>query len=72
MSYSAVQLLLQYFAKFVRDSVAEWSKALRSGRSPKGRGFEPHRCQILLQQNVGMAAQRMQIEGAPGVEPGTW
>ena len=27
------------------DSVAEWSKALRSSRSPKGREFEPHRCQ---------------------------
>ena len=27
------------------DSLAEWSKALASGASPKGRGFEPHRCQ---------------------------
>ena len=26
--------------------MAEWSKALRSGRSPQGRGFEPHRCQF--------------------------
>ena len=24
--------------------MAEWSKALRSGRSPKGREFEPHFC----------------------------
>jgi hypothetical protein len=28
------------------DSVAEWSKALASGASPKGRGFEPHRCHL--------------------------
>ena len=27
-----------------RDSLAEWSKALASGASPKGRGFEPHSC----------------------------
>ena len=26
-------------------SVAEWSKALVLGTSPKGRGFESHRCQ---------------------------
>lgn len=25
------------------DVVAEWSKALALGASPKGRGFEPHR-----------------------------
>ena len=24
------------------DSLAEWSKALASGASPQGRGFEPH------------------------------
>ena len=29
------------------DSVAEWSKALRLGRSPQGRGFKPHRCQSM-------------------------
>ena len=28
------------------DSLAEWSKALASGASPQGRGFEPHSCQI--------------------------
>ena len=27
-----------------QDSVAERSKALASGASPKGRGFESHRC----------------------------
>ena len=29
---------------FARDSLAEWSKALASGASPQGRGFEPHSC----------------------------
>ena len=29
------------------DSMAEWSKALASGASPKGRGFEPHCCHII-------------------------
>ena len=28
------------------DSLAEWSKALASGASPKGRGFESHRCHV--------------------------
>ena len=29
----------------VKGSVAEWSKALALGASPKGRGFEPHHYQ---------------------------
>ena len=29
-------------------SLAEWSKALVLGTSPKGRGFESHSCQILF------------------------
>ena len=29
-----------------QDSLAEWSKALASGASPQGRGFEPHSCQV--------------------------
>ena len=28
----------------IQDSLAEWSKALASGASPQGRGFEPHSC----------------------------
>ena len=31
----------------LQDSLAEWSKALALGASPKGRGFEPHFCQFL-------------------------
>ena len=30
-----------------QDSLAEWSKALASGASPQGRGFEPHSSQCL-------------------------
>ena len=30
------------------DSLAEWSKALASGASPKGRGFEPHSCHFVF------------------------
>ena len=32
------------------DSLAEWSKALASGASPKGRGFEPHSRHYLPQK----------------------
>ncbi len=31
----------------VRDSLAEWSKALTPGTSPQGRGFEPHSCHLI-------------------------
>jgi hypothetical protein len=31
-----------------RGRVAEWSKALVLGTSPKGRGFESHLCQELF------------------------
>ena len=44
-----------------QDSLAEWSKALASGASPQGRGFEPHSChhfllnstRNMLQENEG-------------------
>ena len=35
------------------DSLAEWSKALASGASPQGRGFEPHSCQPLVCKRCG-------------------
>ena len=31
-----------------KGKVAEWSKALALGASPKGRGFEPHLYQIFF------------------------
>ncbi len=39
-------LILSIAAPIVGGSVAEWSKALVLGTSPKGRGFESHRCHI--------------------------
>jgi hypothetical protein len=30
--------------------LAEWSKALASGASPQGRGFEPHSCHFVKRQ----------------------
>ncbi len=34
----------------IHDSLAEWSKALASGASPQGRGFEPHSCHFVVVQ----------------------
>ena len=34
------------------DSLAEWSKALASGASPKGRGFEPHSCHFSTEREI--------------------
>ena len=34
----------EFFSSCKQDSLAEWSKALASGASPQGRGFEPHSC----------------------------
>ena len=36
----------EYGQDLAEGSLAEWSKALVLGTSPKGRGFESHRCQI--------------------------
>ena len=38
----------EYGQDLAEGSLAEWSKALVLGTSPKGRGFESHSCQILL------------------------
>ena len=35
----------EYGQDLAEGSLAEWSKALVLGTSPKGRGFESHRCQ---------------------------
>ena len=45
--------------------MAEWSKALVLGTSPKGRGFESHRCQ----KNFLFLRDKMFVE-TPGIEPG--
>ena len=36
----------------LQDGLAEWSKALASGASPQGRGFEPHSCHFLTATEV--------------------
>ena len=48
-------------------SVAEWSKALVLGTSPKGRGFESHRCQICIlflvpEENVSTSCNHEAIQ----------
>ena len=36
----------------MKGSVAEWSKALVLGTSPKGRGFESHHCQNFVPNKI--------------------
>ena len=47
--------------------MAEWSKALVLGTSPKGRGFESHRCQHNFA--VAFEVDKINLE-TPGIEPG--
>ena len=47
--------------------MAEWSKALVLGTSPKGRGFESHRCQYSFA--VAFEVDKINLE-TPGIEPG--
>ena len=45
-----------------QDSLAERSKALASGASPQGRGFEPHSCHILiLRAKLGEMVNKTQL-----------
>ena len=41
------------------DSLAEWSKALASGASPQGRGFEPHSCHFTHCQQTCLPGMRL-------------
>ena len=45
-SYPSVTTIICLAWREKHDSLAEWSKALASGASPQGRGFEPHSCQL--------------------------
>ena len=47
------------------DSLAEWSKALASGASPQGRGFEPHSCQPSGCQSSGGVPAHFGKDDAP-------
>ena len=46
-----------------QDSLAEWSKALASGASPQGRGFEPHSCHLSARSPV--RAESLQCSPVP-------
>ncbi len=42
-SFELSARVLDHSHQGATDDVAEWSKALDLGSSPKGRGFKPHR-----------------------------
>ena len=46
-------LTAQHQRPIGQDSLAEWSKALASGASPQGRGFEPHSCHSVNKYTQG-------------------
>ena len=43
--------------EYTTDSLAEWSKALASGASPQGRGFEPHSCHLCILFPIWQSAE---------------
>ena len=43
----------------LQDGLAEWSKALASGASPQGRGFEPHSYQVVREAPNAIATNTM-------------
>ena len=48
MSFLGVTMYFDVSKQQSFDEMAEWSKALVLGTSPKGRGFESHSCQIIF------------------------
>ena len=44
----AVKSTRSSFCNLQQDTLAERSKALAQGASPQGRGFEPHRCHLII------------------------
>ena len=46
------------------DSLAEWSKALASGASPQGRGFEPHSCHFFCNGVYQLANHNLERRSA--------
>ena len=61
-----VSLLIVFTKDSKHDSLAEWSKALASGASPQGRGFEPHSCQLARRQEGELSARPLRY-----MRPGT-
>ena len=50
-------------ARPLQDSLAEWSKALASGASPQGRGFEPHSCHFAtICRQMGSSAHSSDVK----------
>ena len=54
--------------------MAEWSKAVASGATPQGRGFEPHSCQSRLVESscAATAKGRRDFVPAIGRSQGSW
>lgn len=55
--YCRARFLVIIIVDFLNGSVAERSKALVLGTSPKGRGFESHRCHWLFFANFFFICQ---------------
>jgi hypothetical protein len=50
-----------------QDSLAEWSKALASGASPQGRGFEPHSCHCPTRTRNAAGTLTGDLQGRAGL-----
>ena len=57
ISFEGCALLAGGQGQFQIDNVAEWSKALDSGSSPQGRGFESHRCHFYFFAGLGVRGE---------------
>ena len=57
ISFEGCALSVGGQGQFQIDNVAEWSKALDSGSSPQGRGFESHRCHFYFFAGSGVRGE---------------
>ena len=53
-----------------QDSLAEWSKALASGASPQGRGFEPHSCHFVDRRQALRKSRTRSLQGTATIPMG--
>ena len=51
------------------DSLAAWSKALASGASPQGRGFEPHSCHFFFNGEYQLANHILERRSTTDARP---
>ena len=56
------------FSLCIHDTLAEWSKALDLGSSPRGRGFKSHRCQIALHDSFYFTCSHALLANATTLE----